>query len=158
MNRFVDIHFRAEGDDPRIATLHDSLGASLEKGWTQPICNGSPMSDGSLAPTSLTSIVIAEEILDTPASRMANPSIITWLTDNQEIIRDINCSLKLIQVSIYLQPNAAYDGFYFDVRTISMAAKLNCGLEVMTYRLIKNEEAKECQHAPPAGRGEAPRP
>ena len=149
MSKFVDIHFRAEGDDPRIATLHEELGASLERGWTNPFRKGSPMSDGSPSPTNYTSIIVAEGVKDTPDARMANPSIISWLNANQYLIEKIECTHKLIQVCVYLPVTAAYEGFYFDTRTITLATKLNCGLEVMAYRLITEEGVEECQHVPP---------
>jgi len=149
MNKFVDIHFRAEGDDPRIATLHEELGASLERGWIKPFRKGSQMSDGTPAPTNYTSIIVAECVQDTPESRMANPAIIAWLDANRQTVEELKCNHKLIQVCIFLPLTAAYEGFYFDTRTIALATKLNLGLEVMAYRLIKEEELEECQHAPP---------
>jgi hypothetical protein len=149
MSKYVDIHFRAEGEDARVATLHNEICAPLERGWTNPFRKGVPMSDGTPAPTNYTSIIIAEGVQDTPDSRLANPTIVTWLSDNQQVIENIKFNHKLIQVCVYLQTNDAYEGFYFDTRTIALAAKLDCGLEVLAYRLIKDEEVKECQHVPP---------
>jgi hypothetical protein len=149
MSKFVDIHFRAEGDDARIATLHEDIGALLERGWVNPFRKGYPMSDGTPAPTNYTSVIIAEGVQDTPDSRMANPAIIEWLSKNQQAIEELKSNHILIQVCVFLEPAAAYDGFYFDKRTIALASKLGCGLEVMAYRLIKEEEIEECQHVPP---------
>ena len=141
MSKFVDIHFRAEGDDDRIASLHEQLGSELERGWTNPFRKGFPMSNGEPSPTNYTSIIIAEGVQDTADSRLANPSIHQWLTANEKILQDITFNSKIIQVCIYLEPDKAYEGFFFDINTIAKAAEMQCGLEVMSYRLIKDAEA-----------------
>lgn len=138
MSRSVDIHFRVEGDDPRIQTLHETLHTSLERGWSQPFCKGALMSDGQPSPTNFTSIVIGEDIQDTPDARAANPLIQDWLTTNRDIIGNLKSNSRQIQVATYLPPNAAYEGFFFDTRTMALAVQMECGLEVMTYRLIKD--------------------